>query len=42
MAIMLGMLAVFYAVVIYILYRTQQKQKPTFDEYSVGGRSYGP
>ena len=42
MLIMLGMLGVFYAVVIFILYTTQQKTSPTFDEYSVGGRSYGP
>lgn len=42
MAIMLGMLALFYAGVLFILYATQQKTKPTFEEYSVGGRSYGP
>lgn len=42
MAVMLGMLFVFYAGVIYILYRTRQRKAPTFDEYSVGGRSYGP
>lgn len=42
MLIMLGMLAVFYAVVVGILYVTQQKTAPTFDEYAVGGRSYGP
>lgn len=41
MIVMLGMLAVFYAVVIYILYRTQQTDEPSFDEYSVGGRRYG-
>jgi SSS family solute:Na+ symporter len=40
--IMLGMLAVFYAIVIAILYVTQQKTVPTFDEYAVGGRRYGP
>jgi SSS family solute:Na+ symporter len=39
---MLAMLAVFYAIVIVILYATQQKTAPTFDEYAVGGRSYGP
>jgi SSS family solute:Na+ symporter len=42
MWIMLAMLAVFYAIVIAILYVTQQKTAPTFDEYAVGGRSYGP
>ena len=42
MWIMLGMLAVFYAIVIVILYVTQQKTAPSFDEYAVGGRSYGP
>jgi Na+/proline symporter len=36
------MLAVFYAIVIAILYRTQSKAKPSFNEYAVGGRSYGP
>lgn len=36
------MLAVFYAVVIAILYKTQSKSKPDFNEYAVGGRSYGP
>ena len=42
MWIMLAMLAVFYAIVIGILYVTQQKTTPSFDEYAVGGRSYGP
>ncbi|UQE74936.1 sodium:solute symporter family protein [Gordonia sp. PP30] len=42
MIIMLGMLAVFYAIVVVILYATQQKEKPTFSEYAVGNRSYGP
>ncbi len=42
MLIMLGMLTVFYAAVIYILHRTKQTDKPTFNEYSVGGRRYGP
>lgn len=42
MWIMLGMLILFYAIVIAILYLTQQKTVPTFDEYAVGGRSYGP
>lgn len=36
------MLAVFYAIVIAILYKTQLKTKPDFNEYAVGGRSYGP
>jgi Na+/proline symporter len=40
--IMLGMLAVFYAIVIGILYVTQQTDRPSFNEYAVGGRSYGP
>lgn len=42
MWVMLGMLAVFYAIVVGILYVTQQKTAPSFDEYAVGGRSYGP
>jgi Na+/proline symporter len=42
MYVMLAMLAVFYAVVVGILYVTQQKTAPSFDEYAVGGRSYGP
>ncbi|AQA04913.1 sodium:solute symporter [Mycobacterium sp. MS1601] len=42
MWIMLSMLAVFYAIVVAILYVTQQKTAPTFDEYAVGGRAYGP
>ncbi|CAN5415073.1 sodium:solute symporter family protein [soil metagenome] len=42
MWIMLSMLAVFYAIVVGILYVTQQKTAPSFDEYAVGGRSYGP
>ncbi|ANI41014.1 sodium:solute symporter family protein [Mycolicibacterium vaccae] len=42
MLIMLAMLAVFYAIVVAILYISQQKTAPTFDEYAVGGRSYGP
>ncbi|WP_279105202.1 hypothetical protein [Gordonia paraffinivorans] len=41
MAIMLGMLLAFYAIVVGILYATKQKSDPTFEEYSVGGRSYG-
>jgi Na+/proline symporter len=40
--IILGMMAIFYAIVIYILYATMQTDKPTFDEYAVGGRRYGP
>jgi Na+/proline symporter len=40
--IMLAMLAVFYAIVVAILYVSQQKTAPTFDEYAVGGRSFGP
>lgn len=39
---MIGMLTVFYAIVIYVLYATQRSEKPSFTEYSVGGRSYGP
>jgi Na+/proline symporter len=42
MMIMLGMLTLFYLVVIGILYATQQSSKPSFNEYAVGGRSYGP
>jgi Na+/proline symporter len=42
MIIMLSMLALFYAIVIAILYITQQSSKPSFNEYAVGGRSYGP
>ena len=39
---MLGMVAAFYAFIIFILYRTKQTDSPTFNEYSVGGRRYGP
>ena len=39
MAIMLGMLLAFYAIVVGILYATKQKSDPTFEEYSVGGLS---
>lgn len=42
MIVMLGMLAVFYAIVVWILYATQQSSKPSFEEYAVGSRSYGP
>jgi len=42
MAIMLGMLAAFYAGVVAILYVTKKTDRPSFEEYSVGGRSYGP
>jgi Na+/proline symporter len=42
MYVMLGMIAVFYAFIIYILYRTKNTDDPTFNEYSVGGRRYGP
>jgi Na+/proline symporter len=42
MIITLGMLAVFYLIVIAILYVTKQKSSPSFNEYAVGGRSYGP
>ena len=42
MLIILTMLLAFYAIVIAILYVTQQKQAPTFNEYAVGDRSYGP
>lgn len=41
MSIMLSMLLVFYVIVVAILYVTKKKQPPTFDEYAVGGRSYG-
>ncbi|TWS25043.1 sodium:solute symporter family protein [Tsukamurella sputi] len=41
MALMLTMLGAFYACIIAILYVTQHTSKPTFDEYAVGGRSYG-
>ena len=40
--VILGMMAAFYAVVIYTLYATMQTDKPSFDEYAVGGRRYGP
>jgi len=40
--VMLSMLAVFYLIVIGILHATQQASRPSFDEYAVGGRSYGP
>lgn len=42
MYIMLGMVAVFYLFIIFVLYRTKQTDDPTFNEYSVGGRRYGP
>jgi SSS family solute:Na+ symporter len=42
MAIMLTMLAAFYAAVVAILYITKRAGEPSFEEYSVGGRSYGP
>lgn len=42
MYIMLATIAIFYAIIIYILYRTKQTDDPTFSEYSVGGRRYGP
>src|SRR5882762_5021696 len=42
MLVVLGMLGVFYAIVIGILYATQQRTDPSFDEYAVGNRSYGP
>lgn len=41
MFVMLGMVAVFYAFIVYVLYRTKQTDRPTFNEYSVGGRRYG-
>jgi len=42
MGIILAMMGVFYAAVIYVLYRTLQTTDPDFDEYAVGGRRYGP
>lgn len=35
-------IGIFYALVIYILYATQQSSSVDFDEYAVGGRRYGP
>jgi SSS family solute:Na+ symporter len=40
MFITLGMLAAFFAAVIYVLYATNRNAKG-FEEYAVGGRSYG-
>lgn len=43
MVVMMGMLLVFYAIVIAILHITRrQEASGTFSEYAVGGRSYGP
>lgn len=42
MIVMIGMLAAFYAVVVGILYTTRKSREPDFNEYAVGGRSYGP
>jgi Na+/proline symporter len=42
MIVPFAMLAAFYAIVIAILYKTQLATKPDFNEYAVGGRSYGP
>ncbi|TIC82768.1 sodium:solute symporter family protein [Nocardioides sp. GY 10127] len=42
MILMMGMLLVFYAVVVGILYVTQKTDHPNFEEYAVGNRSYGP
>lgn len=41
MAVMLGMLGVFFLGIIVVLYLTLKKSK-SFDEYAVGGRSFGP
>lgn len=35
-------ITVFYAIVIAVLYLTEQKGNVDFDEYAVGGRRYGP
>lgn len=43
MVVSLGMLTVFYLIVIGILYNTRRKDvTKSFSEYAVGGRSYGP
>lgn len=42
MILMMAMLIVFYGIVVGILYSTQRSSKPDFNEYAVGGRSYGP
>ena len=41
MAVMLGMLGVFFLGIIAVLYLTLKKSK-SFDDYAVGGRSFGP
>lgn len=41
MPIMLGMLALFFAGIIVVLYVTLRKSQ-SFDDYAVGGRSFGP
>ena len=41
MAIMLGMLGVFFLGIIVVLYVTLKKSS-SFDDYAVGGRSFGP
>ena len=41
MAVMLGMLGVFFLGIIIVLYMTLKKSK-SFDDYAVGGRSFGP
>ncbi len=41
MAIMLGMLALFFVGIIIVLYVTLRKSR-SFDDYAVGGRSFGP
>lgn len=41
MAVMLGMLGGFFLGIIVVLYLTLKKSK-SFDEYAVGGRSFGP
>lgn len=41
MAVMLGMLGIFFLGIIIVLYMTLKKSK-SFDDYAVGGRSFGP
>lgn len=41
MAVMLGMLGVFFLGIIIVLYVTLKKSS-SFDDYAVGGRSFGP
>lgn len=42
MITMMGMILVFYAIVVAILYTTRKNKDPDFNEYAVGGRAYGP